>query len=125
MIYAIIIISLLGIIGMLICLLFFPTIKIKGISFQTFWLPPLISSLILLISSLVPFDYFSSFLVSSKSINPLEILGLFLSMSFISLVLDEAGFFSYLASKVIKKAGKSQIKVFIFIYLLTSLLTIF
>jgi arsenical pump membrane protein len=122
---AIVIISVVGVLGMLTCLAFFPTINVGKVRLQTFWMPPFISAIILLCSSLVPWSYFSDFLLSKSVINPLEILALFLSMSFISIVLDEAGFFSYLASRVVKKAGSSQLKVFLFLYLLTSLLTIF
>ena len=121
----ILIISILGVVGMLVCLAFFPELKIGRFKLQTFWMPPLVSAIGLLASTLVKWNYFWGFLTSHSAINPLEILLLFLSMAFLSTILDEAGFFANLASKTVHKAGGSQLKVFIFLYALTSFLTIF
>ena len=60
-----------------------------------------------------------------KTIGPLPILILFISMTILSIFLDEVGFFKYLALKATKKAKGSQYKIFIYLYLLTSILTIF
>ena len=46
------------------------------------------------------------------------------SMTFISIFLEEAGLFKFLASYVARKAGSTQISLFITFYLLTSVLTI-
>jgi arsenical pump membrane protein len=121
----ILVIAILGVLGMLVCLAFFPELKLGRFKFQTFWMPPFVSAVILLASTLVKWDYFYGFLTSDSAINPLEILVLFLSMAFLSTVLDEAGFFSNLASKTVRFAGGSQLRVFIFLYLVTSVLTIF
>lgn len=125
MVIATIVIAALGALGMLACLAFKPSLKIGKLSLQTFWMPPLIAAIVLLSFQLVPWDYFVSFLIQDASINPLEILALFLSMAFLSILLDEAGFFSYLASYAVKKAGNSQFRVFLFLYILTSVLTVF
>src|SRR5574344_415071 len=116
----ILVIAILGVLGMLVCLAFFPELKLGRFKFQTFWMPPFVSAVILLASTLVKWDYFYGFLTSDSAINPLEILVLFLSMAFLSTVLDEAGFFSNLASKTVRFAGGSQLRVFVFLYLLTS-----
>ena len=62
---------------------------------------------------------------SSSSSNPVKIIVLFISMSLLSVLLDESGFFEYIAEKIAQKAGNSQKRIFIAIYLTVSLLTIF
>ena len=64
-------------------------------------------------------------LIADSGVNPLEIPCLFISMVFISIVLDEVGFFKVLASYTVKKAKHSQYLLFIFLYTLVSVLTIF
>ena len=46
-------------------------------------------------------------------------------MSALSVYLDEIGFFKWLANAVLKKAGASQKKLFILLYIATSILTVF
>jgi len=110
---------------MFLSLVFLPEIKIKGKSFEAFFIGPLLGALIVLIFGLVNYADLGASLIKADSINPLEILALFLAMSFVSIVLDEAGFFSYLASKVASKAKGSQYLLFMLLYLLTGILTIF
>ena len=117
--------SIIAIVGMLVLLIVKPSINIKGKTFQTFWFIPFICALVLICSLAVPFDQLKEFFFAKNTVNPLQILLLFFSMAFISTILDEAGFFAYLASKVVDKAKGNQLKVFVFIYLLTSVLTIF
>lgn len=57
--------------------------------------------------------------------NPIKILVLFISMTILSIFLDETGFFRYLAAATLKKAGGSQKKLFILLYLIVSVLTVF
>lgn len=64
-------------------------------------------------------------LIKTSSINPLKIICIFLSMTFLSIFEDEMGLFSWIAKKASKNAGKSQIKLFLIIYILVSILTIF
>jgi hypothetical protein len=87
---ATIVIASLGVLGMLLCLAFYPELKIGKFHVQTFWMPPFLSAVILLATTLVKWDYFYGFLTSPSAINPLEILVLFLSMAFLSTILDEA-----------------------------------
>lgn len=63
--------------------------------------------------------------LENTAVNPIKILVLFLSMTIFSLILERTGFFSYISSEVLKKAGKKQVKIFIFIYFIISFLTIF
>lgn len=57
--------------------------------------------------------------------NPIEILILFMSMAVLSIFLDELGFFKFLACKVVKHAGKSQLKLFTAFYIFVSIVTLF
>ena len=114
-----------AIILMLISIIVFPKIKIKNIEFQTFYFFPFIAMLLIFAFRLVDFEYAMDRLVSGGGMNPLKIIVLFFSMSFISIILDELNFFEYLANKALKKANGSQIKLFIILYLLCSILTIF
>jgi arsenical pump membrane protein len=121
----VLIVAIGGVLGMLLCLAFKNELKVGRLSFQTYYFAPLLAAVILLATGLEDFGTYWTGLTSPGAINPLEILVLFLSMAFLSTVLDEAGFFAYLASKTVQKAKGSQFKVFILLYLLTSLLTVF
>ena len=57
--------------------------------------------------------------------NPIKILVLFISMTILSIFLDEVGFFRYIANKAIKVLNGSQTKLFIGLYILISFLTVF
>lgn len=50
---------------------------------------------------------------------------LFLSMTFLSVFLDELGFFSFLAVKALEKSGTNQKKLFFYLYFTVSVLTVF
>lgn len=64
-------------------------------------------------------------ILGAGAVNPLKILTLFISVTAISIFLDEGGFFEFLACKVLKKSGRSKIKLFIFLYITVSVLTVF
>ncbi len=123
--FAIIAISIITIILMMVCIIKFPKIKIKNFSIDTFWIIPLISAIIILAFGLLDFNTAISGLTSSSSINPIKILVLFFSMTFLSIVLDELGFFEVLANIALKKVKQSQFALFFILYALTSILTIF
>ena len=95
-------------------ILFFPSIKIKGIKIDLYWIISLIGAIILLCSSLSPINEVYNQLTSSSAINPLKILVLFFSMTLISVFLDEFGLFRYLAVIASKKAKGSQYSLFSF-----------
>lgn len=120
-----IIISILVFILLTLSILFFPTIKIKNIKIGTYWVISLIGAILLIIIRLVPFDYVADSLIKDSSINPLKILTLFISMTFISIVLDELGLFKWASIKAVKIVGNSQIAIFLSIYFLTAIFTIF
>jgi arsenical pump membrane protein len=64
-------------------------------------------------------------MIADTAINPIKILVLFISMTVLSIFLDELGFFKYLASCALKRAGNSQLRLFIILYATVSVLTVF
>ena len=122
---AAIIISILSILGMIVCVFACPVLKIKNFEMQTFWFTPTLGAIILLIFGLVDANVVFSSMIENSSVNPLEILVLFISMVFLSVVLDEVGFFKYLATLAVKKAKNSQFAMFIILFFMVSILTIF
>ncbi len=102
-----------------------PVLKIKNFEVQTFWFAPTLGAIILLIFGLVDANVVFLSMIENSSVNPLEILVLFISMVFLSVVLDEVGFFKYLATLAVKKAKNSQFAMFIILFFMVSILTIF
>lgn len=115
----------LAIIGMFICIIFFPKAKIGKVSFSTFYLAPLLGAICLLVFQIIDPAALWSKMTASSTINPIYILILFFSMTLISILLDEAGFFHYLAEKTASKNYLNQNGLFLSFYLLISILTVF
>lgn len=110
---------------MIVCILFFPKLKIGKLSIDTYWIVTLIGALILLCSGKADIATVGNTLIADSAINPLKILVLFISMTMLSIFLDELGFFRYLASIVLKKARTGQTKLFLYLYATVSVLTVF
>lgn len=121
----VIILSITVIFFMLFCAIKFPKVKIFNHEIQTFWIMPLLGAIIIVLSGLLSLDKAIDGLLSNDSINPIKIIVLFFSMTFMSIVLDELGFFEYLANFALKYANGKQIVLFVVLYFLTSFLTIF
>lgn len=119
------IISVTTFILIILSITLFPNIKIFNKKFSTFWIIALIGAIILLLVGLVPIKLVAEKINAENSINPLKIIILFFSMSFLSIFLDKAGLFKYLAHQSLKIAKDNQIILFITIYFLTAILTIF
>ena len=64
-------------------------------------------------------------ILGASSVGPLKILVLFLSMTVFSIFLDELGFFRYLASVTLRRAGTSQKRLFFLLYVVVAVLTVF
>lgn len=122
---ATIVISIITVLLVATSVLFFPKIKIGKIHIDTYWIISLVGAIILLSFSLSPINQVKDHLIANTTINPLKILVLFFSMTFISIVLDELGLFRYLASVASKHAKSNQLSLFFTFYFLTSILTVF
>ena len=106
-------------------ILFFPKIKLGKISLDSYWAIALLCALTLIICGQNDFASVGKKLIEDTAINPLKIVALFISMTMLSVFLDEAGFFSYLAAKTLSKAKSSKKKLFLYLYLIVSFLTVF
>lgn len=110
---------------MMISLIFFPKIKIKNKYFNTYWMIILLGSLLSIIILKIDFKELKNSIFSSNEMNPIKLITLFISMSILSLYLDEIGFFKSLSLKILNKVKLNQILIFTIFCLLISLLTIF
>ncbi len=119
-----IIISLFTCLSIVITSVLKPSLNIKGHKIDLFWIISLLGALILLCTSLSLKEWWSA-LTKDDGINPIQILILFLSMSCISIFLDEVGFFSHLANWTLKRVKSSQTTLFIILYVFISVLTMF
>ena len=106
-------------------ILYFPTIKIKNLSVSTYWPIALLGALLLIITNSVSLDSIINAFTTNDSMNPIKILVLFISMTVLSIFLDEVGFFKYIANKSASFLNGSQTKLFLGFYLLISFLTVF
>ena len=106
-------------------ILFFPHIRIGKFRLDTYWMIATLGAIILLASSLAPIGEVFNQLTSNNEVNPLKIIVLFFSMTFLSIFLDETGLFRFLAKLATKEAKNSQIMLFFIFYFLTSILTVF
>lgn len=124
--YPVIIIAALVCILLIATVLTDPVISLGRYRIKIFyWSVPLFGVFALIVTGLLPISTIWSGLTGSGSINPLKILVLFISMTTLSIFLDEAGMFSYLASMSLKSAGTSQIRLFLILFALVSVLTVF
>ncbi len=115
----------LTIVGMIACILFAPKLKIGKIQLSTYWLVTLLGGgLLLVLGKCTPSQFFEN-LLRDTAVNPLKILILFLSMTLLSVFLDELGFFGFLANAVLRHAKHGQRRLFVVLYLTVSILTVF
>ena len=111
--------------SIILSILFFPNITIKKIKISTYWVIAVIGAILLFAFNSVSLGQFGAELVSNKAVNPLKILVIFITMTLMSVFLDSVGFFKFFANLALKKAGNSQFKLFIWLYIIVSVLTIF
>lgn len=108
---------------LLVCLK--PSVNIGKWSFSIYWAAPLLGAFVLLISGALSLPELFAGLTADTAMNPIKILILFLSMTLLSVFLDATGFFSLLAAAVLRRAQFSQERLFIYLYLIVSVLTVF
>ena len=111
--------------SIIMSILFFPNITIKKIKISTYWVIALIGAILLFVFKCASLNQFGAELISDKAVNPLKILVIFITMTLMSVFLDSVGFFKFFANLALKKAGNSQLKLFIWLYLIVSVLTVF
>lgn len=111
---------------MMICsILFFPKIKIGKVCLDTYWIITVVGASLAVVICGVDMRTIGASLIENTAVNPLKILVLFISMTVLSIFLDELGFFKYLAMVAIKRARSSQLKLFLILYFVVVVLTVF
>lgn len=110
---------------MIFGVLFKPQIRLKKLTLDTYWVVVLLGALTIICFNFVDLKLLWAKLTDNSAINPIKILVLFISMTVLSIFLDEVGFFKYLANLTLKKAKSSQMKLFITLYVVVSILTVF
>lgn len=118
------IISLLTILLMTLSFFLFPQLKIKGKKFDTYWIITLIGAILILLTHFSEDAKILKLFIENNSTNPLKIIALFLSLTFISKFLDAVGLFDYLATRVSIIGKGNQFVLFTVFYFLISFLTI-
>ncbi len=125
--------SAVAVLGTVASIVFIPEVRVKGKRIPVFWVIPFLVAVVLIIIGAPTMseafhglteDMFSMF-HGRTSVNPVKILMLFFGMTAVSVFLDEAGVFRYLATRSAALAGHSQKKLFFILYAIVSLLTIF
>lgn len=119
------ILSIVTIICLILCILIKPSVQIGKIEVQSFWVVTLIGAIGIILFTPLSFGTLQQMITENKGMNPLEILTLFISMSILSIALDEVGFFQMCAYIATRKVKKSQFALFISISIVVSVLTIF
>ena len=98
-----------------------PKIKI----FDTYVLVAVIGALLMVLCRSISFNEIYTELFKNPLISPIKILVLFFTMTFISVVCDNLGFFNFLAYKALKLGKGSQYILFTIFFVLISIVTIF
>jgi len=88
-------------------------------------LAPILCVAVLLAASVIDVNFVVRGIVGCENIRPYSIIILISSLSYICTSLDFTGFFEYIALRVVKRAGSSGRRLFVYLFLLTSFLTLF
>lgn len=108
----------------ILSVLLFPTIEILGKKISTYWMIALIGAFTLIMTYSVSLEKIAE-AFTAETMNPVKILILFISMTVLSIFLDEVGMFRYIAIASAKKFKTSQFRLFFGFYFLISFLTVF
>ena len=111
---------------LMICgILFFPKIKLGKVQINSYWVITLLGAAVALAATKPDMSALFKAFVADTAVNPVKILVLFISMTVLSVFLDELGFFRYLAGVALKHARSGQKKLFVYLYVTVSVLTVF
>lgn len=119
------IISAITVLLMSLSVLIKPYIKISKFTVGLYWIICMIGAISILACGCISIKDTFIGITAHNSVNPIKILTLFLSMTLISVLLGDAGFFDYIANSVFVKSKGGQLRLFIAFYLVVSVLTIF
>ncbi len=111
--------------AMILCVLFFPKLTVGKLHIATYWMVALLGAAVLLACGQTDVVALGRSLIADTAVNPLKILVLFLSMTILSVFLDELGFFRFLASVILRHSHGGQKRLFFSLYFTVSILTVF
>lgn len=111
--------------AMVVAVLTKPYIKIARVQVGLYWLICLLGAVAMLLFKCIDLSSVFSGITANSSVNPIKILTLFLSMTLLSVYLGDAGFFDYVADTVFLKSKGGQMRLFLILYAVVSILTIF
>ena len=120
-----ILISALTCLLMILGVLLVPYVRLWRFKIYSYWVVAALGALTLMLLGQAEWGRVARALIADTAINPLKILVLFISMTILSIFLDELGFFSFLAARMLRHAGNSQLRLFLYLYLMVSVLTVF
>ncbi len=112
-------------ISMTISVIVKPYINLKKLHIGLYCIIALAGEFLMLITGALPLNVAIKGIMENSAVNPLKILTLFISMTLISVFLDDAGFFEYVAHKIFKVSKNGGVKLFLTMYLIVSVLTVF
>ena len=112
------IISGLTILLMTLSFFLFPQVKIKSKKLDTYWMITLVGAILILLTHIPSDGDILKLFIENNSTNPLKIIVLFLSLTFISKFLDAVGLFDYLATRVSAIGKGNQFILFTVFYFL-------
>ncbi|MBR6737829.1 MAG: hypothetical protein IKL82_05655 [Clostridia bacterium] len=121
----VVIISALTFVGVILSVLFAKPVKVFNIKLELYYIVALIGAVLVLIFGGVNAGEVLNTFLENTPVNPIKILVLFICMTLLSVFLDEMGFFRYMATVTLKKSGSSQKKLFLYLYIIVSVLTVF
>lgn len=110
---------------MVLTVLIKPYAKIKKIKIGLYWVVCLIGAFFMLIFKRLSIEQAWQGITADVSVNPIKILLLFLSMTLLSVYLGDAGFFDYVADRIFTKTHGGKLKLFLILYAVVSVLTVF
>lgn len=122
---AILIISAVTCLVMILGVLFFPKIKIGRVKLDTYWVVVLFGAAVVLLCGQADALKIGQAMIADTAVNPIKILVLFLSITVLSVFLDELGFFRYLAGWALRHSHGGQIRLFFSLYITVAVLTVF
>ena len=108
-----------------ICLILSIILKPKIKKIDTYVVVTVVGALLMIIFRLITFKQIYEEFFNNPMISPIKILILFFTMTFLSVVCDNLGFFNFLAYKATKLGKSNQLILFTILFFLISIVTIF
>ena len=111
-------------VALIVTVCVFPQKKIGKTNISVYAAVPTIGAVFALITGQVSLGDVLEYFTLSAANSPVKIIILFISMSLLSVYLDETGFFEYIAHLAVKKTNGSQAGIFVSLYVTASVLTV-